>query len=418
MEEMGLMRTRTGWLALLLTAGVVWVPTGVRGQEVPPADPVIPLPLYHDRPEKGGFYFGGEFVFFRQTNPIKHQIIALRGLLDFDGSITADLNGQLTNTAGQPPIIIPGARQPGTFLGTGMPALDAEQAAGPNSYEPGWRLSAGWRFRDGTAVEFSWLSLVETKYSAVASIVPHNFNPGPNAADTFLFAPVFNFPNDFAGPAQKLAIGNPFAAYGIWNGAGIMQIEFTQRFTEYDITTRIPIFETDCCRGYGLIGPRHISLWERFKWRTVAQNFEGQAGQDDVAIYNNIVSNQMWGMFLGLGSEWYIGHGLAVTLDAKVAGMVDIVRELAKYERADFATQAKRSKRDYTLVPELQGAINVWWYPIEGVQIRAGYEVFNFFNTVSSPRPVSFNFGGLDPEWSRSTYRFFDGFNAGIAFIF
>src|SRR5438105_13271306 len=95
MEEMGLMRTRTGWLALLLTAGVALAPTGGRGQEVPPADPVFPLPLYHDRPEKGGLYVDGEFVFFKQTNPLRPQPIATRGLLDFDGSITADLTGQL-----------------------------------------------------------------------------------------------------------------------------------------------------------------------------------------------------------------------------------------------------------------------------------------------------------------------------------
>src|SRR5438128_7231959 len=122
MEEMADMRTSTIWLALLLTVGVALAPTGVRAQEVPFADPQIPLPLYHDRPEKGGFYAAGEFLFFRQTNPLKDQIIAVRGLLDFDGSITADLNGITFVPTTGAVIIQPGTPQVGTFIGTGAPA--------------------------------------------------------------------------------------------------------------------------------------------------------------------------------------------------------------------------------------------------------------------------------------------------------
>src|SRR5262249_2204320 len=155
-------------------------------------------------------------------------------------------------------------------------ALNAGQASGPLSYEPGWRLTAGWRFRDGLAVEFSWLSLVEAKYAAVATLIPPGLQPGPLLLETFLFSPVFNFPNDYAGPANKIALGNPFAAYGIWNGASVETIEFVQRFTQYDLTGRVPIFETDYCRCYGLVGVRHVSLWERFKWRVVAEDFNGQ----------------------------------------------------------------------------------------------------------------------------------------------
>ncbi|HLJ95645.1 MAG TPA: hypothetical protein VKU02_20885, partial [Gemmataceae bacterium] len=178
------MRTRTGWLVLLLTAGVALAPTGVRGQDVPPADPAVPLPLYHDRPEKGGLFVGGEFVFFRQTNPLKHQEIALRGLLDFDGSISADLNGTLLQPPTAPPIIVPGAPTVGRFIGSGNPALFADDVAGGNheTYEPGFRFNIGWRFRDGTTVEFAWLSLAEARYSAVATLVPPGLNAGPQLA--------------------------------------------------------------------------------------------------------------------------------------------------------------------------------------------------------------------------------------------
>jgi hypothetical protein len=419
MEEMGLMRTRTGWLALLLTAGMALAPTGVRGQEVPPADPVIPLPLYHDRPERGGFFVGGEFVFFRQTNPIKHQEIALRGLLDFDGSISADLNGQLLHPPGMPPIIVPGVPSVGRFIGSGVPALFADDVAGNNheSYEPGFRIALGWRFADGTTVDFTWMSLKEARYSAVATLVPPGLNPGPLLADTFLFSPVFNFPNDFAGQPQKLAIGNPNAAYGIWNAASVMSLDFIQRFSQYDITVRTPFFETECCRCYGLCGVRHTSMWEKFKWRTVSEDFNGQATAADAADFINITSNQLYGPDVGAGFEWYLGHGFALSLEGRAAPMIDFVREIAKYQREDFAIGHKRNIRDYEFVPELQGQVNVWWYPIEGVQIRVGYEIMAFFDTIAAPDPVSFNYSALNPAW-KFQHRYFDGFNAGIAFIF
>src|SRR5260370_1447032 len=102
MEESGHMRTRTGWLAMLLTVGVAQSPTMGRAQvpgepgpandrswllpytaraqigsptldyDVPRADPVYPLPLYHDRPDTGGFFTSAETLFWRQTNPLHH----------------------------------------------------------------------------------------------------------------------------------------------------------------------------------------------------------------------------------------------------------------------------------------------------------------------------------------------------------
>jgi hypothetical protein len=416
MEEMGLMRTRTGWLAWLLTVGLACVPTGVRGQEPGRPDPVYPLPL-NDQLHKGGFYAAADFVMFRQDNPLKHQIIAVRGLLDFDGSITADLNGTVITPINGPPIIIPGQAKPGTFIGSGATALSADDAGGPLSYQPGTRLTAGWKFRDGSTIELSWLFISEAKYAAVATLVPPSLNPGPLLADSFLFSPVFNFPNEFAGPDNKLAIGNPRAAFGIWNAATVMGITFVQRFDQWDLGGRIPVFETDYCRCYGWVGARHASLWENFKWRTVAQDFNGQAGQDDVAIYSDVVSNQMYGVDIGVGTEWYLAHGFSVSLDGKAAAMVDMVHEIAKYERSDFVIANKRAKREYTFVPEFTGAINVWWYPIEGVEIRVGYEIMEFINTIAAPEPVSFNYGGLDVDYKR-TARFFDGFNIGIGFIF
>ena len=105
------MRMKQTWLAILLTVGVAVVANRAQAQEdstLNPDDPVVPLPLGHDRMSKGGFYVGTEFVYFRQTNPIRDQVVAVRGILDFDGSITADLNGfPVIPVSGPPPIIIP-----------------------------------------------------------------------------------------------------------------------------------------------------------------------------------------------------------------------------------------------------------------------------------------------------------------------
>jgi hypothetical protein len=446
------MHTRTGWLSrrtklegpgahdrrrrpafvaravsfALCLAGLALVPAAGRCQsfgdyEVPPADPVWPLPLGHDRLETGGFYAAGRFVYFRQTNALKSQVVARRGLVDFDGSITADLTGTVVLPGGGPPVIIPGTPRPGTFIGSGTPALFTDDV-GKGSYQPGFGVTLGWRFggeagQEGLAIELDWWHLVQAKYAASASLVPPGLNPGPLLADSFLFAPVYNFPIDFAGPNQKLAIGNPQAAFGIWNGASLMQIEFVQRYTQVDINARVPIYQDECNRCYGLVGPRFAWIWERFKWRTVSADFTGRSDPDDVATYTNIVSNRMYGVQCGLGTERYLFSGFSISLDLRAATLVDVVKERARYQRDDRSVLSKRSATQYTFVPELQAGLNLWWYPIEGVQLRVGYDFMVFFNTISSKEPISFNYGGLDPHWDR-TVRYFDGFNAGIGFIF
>jgi hypothetical protein len=551
------MRTRTGWLVGFLTAGIALAPRPGWGQDVPPADhPILPLPLWHDRPERGGFYAAGDFLYWRQTNPLRSQTVAVRGLDDVDGSLqrARDLaqtvpihlnstgldyravvdpntgipifvtnavdpntglpiinSGQIFNGMPLPNGVPlqPADPQPGKFLGSAATALDVHQLTGPNTYQPGWSFTAGWRFSDAFTLEFNWRHIAEARYSAVASLVPPNFNIGRNGEDQFLFSPVYNFPPEFSGPVQKLAvtpakpIGSvavaqatpinapvnvggisvliptdfatlnavstinpilvPQAAYGIWNAATIMSIDFVQRYDEYEIVGRIPIYQDDCMRWYGICGIRHVAMWERFKWRTVAvstaiggqtaqatlngttpntglgtgtgtpASFNGGniaagtqfvisapavSGADDVADYTNIVSNQLYGPVVGCGTEWYLGWGLAFSLDLRAALHIDFVKERARYEREDKAIANKRARRQELIVPELDAIGNIWWYPIEGVEVRVGYDLLNYFNTAASPRPVDFNYGALAPAWEKGTYRFFEGFHAGIGFIF
>jgi len=401
------MRTRSGWLVLLLVAGMASAPAAVLGQEFQyaPPDTIWPFPLFSNRPADGGLFVDAEFVYFHQTNPLQHQQIAVRGVQDIFGDITGVA---------------------GTFIGNRppTPALFADDAGGPGTYQPGWRFGVGYRFANGVSVEGSWLHLAQARYDATATLFPPGLNAGPNQAETFLFSPVFNFPSDFVGPPDKLlsiTSGLPTGNIGIWDGASLMQITFFQRFDEFVLTGRIPVYQDDCWRTYGLIGPQFSWIWERFRWRTVSEDIFGGSGPDDVAIYSNIVSNRMYGVHAGCGTEWRTGDTpigtFAISLDLQASGLVDIVKERAKYERGDREMSASRARKEFTLVPELEGSINGWWYPIEGIQLRAGYSLMEFFNTVASQDPVSFNYGGLDPPWVRVS-RFFNGFNCGIAFIF
>ncbi len=88
-------------------------------------DPAVPLPIGHDRMGKGGFYVGGEYVYFRQTPPHgnvtnlpgiqatgQSKSKLPRGILDYDGSITANMNGY-------PVIPIDGKLRPRSCSGTG-----------------------------------------------------------------------------------------------------------------------------------------------------------------------------------------------------------------------------------------------------------------------------------------------------------
>jgi hypothetical protein len=455
------MRTRTGWLAMLLTAGVALSPMMARAQDpvepgkgdprlifapyiaraqvggvpldydVPRADPVWPLPLYHDRPDTGGFYAGAETMFWRQSNPLRHQLIAVRGLVDFDGSIHQDItigtvvpgfnpitqiNGR--QTLGNDPFIANGIPLPGGFIGSGRAALFADDAGGPGTYVPGWNINLGYRFREGFSVELSNTHLFGARYQGGATLVPQGMQTGVLLEDSFLYSPVFNFPTTYAGPQQKLALGNPLAAFGIWNGASEMTVRFEQHYDEWKIGGRVPICENECSRCYGLVGLQRVWLWEIFKWRTVSFDFAGLADASDVATYNNTISNVMYGPYIGCGDECYLGHGFSVSLDLRASAMIDFVHEEVKWIRGDFATEAKRTRREYAITPELDALLSLWWYPIEGVQLRLGYDVKAFFNTKASPDPVSFNFNGLDPEWKNEAVRFVDGFRFGIAFIF
>jgi len=306
---------------------------------------------------------------------------------------------------------------------------------GQDSYQPGFQIDIGWKFDDTAAVTFRWRYLSEAQYRAGATLAPPRGTYGPALADTFLFAPVFNFPPEYAGADFKVRptsvtglqtnLVNPQAVFGIWNGASIMTIDFVQRYQQYDITYRDQVFETEDYRLSGLMGPRLAWIWERFKWTTTSigqdvNGFISDTGPDNVAIYTNITSNRMYGAFIGCEQEAYIGHGFSCMLRTEVAALIDSVKERAQYETANrFAgrPENKRAKRDWTFVPQFYGQAGMMWYPTEFIQLYLGYELNSFFNTLASRRPIDPDYSNLAPKWSHVN-RYFDGFAANIALQF
>jgi hypothetical protein len=342
-------------------------------------------------------------------------------------------------------------------------ALNTQSVSGPSTYMPGFKVEGGWKFADESSITMGYLWLAKANYSATASLIPPNLNIGPTGSESFISSPVYGYPSQYAGPINDIiafvdptlaarvtaqggtvptitvptvvdpnapaaapstvplqAFEAPFAAYGIWNAADLMTIEFTQRFQQVELMYRKPVYETDDYRLSAAVGPRFAWIWERFKWTTTDLNAIGNGSQNDAAAYTNIVSNRLYGINAGLMQEWYLGHGFAAQVDIQAALFANIVKERAKYEFSyvkNATPISKRSKTVYTIVPEVQPSVGMAWYPVEGIEFRVNYDVMMFFNTIASPNPVNFSWGGLDPTYS-STFRIFDGFNAGLALVF
>ena len=429
------MRILPTWLTALLLGGMVVDGRTVRADDIGVADPILPLPLYHPRADKGGLFLATSFAMYRQTNPISVQGVGYRGFVDVTG--TAQNRYFVNPTTGA---VIAGSSDPfiGDFVGSGTEAMNTNSVSGPGSYQPGMKIEAGWKWGDGTAFTISALALAQANYTSAASLAAPGLQigntPGQQYADSYLYAPVFNFYPDYAGPQNdvynpnRIPVGSGTqagidqaagTAYGIWNGAEVMTQEFLQRFQTYDATVRVPVYENETYRLSGLVGARMAWVWERYKWRTIDYDITGEAGPLDQAIYTNIVSNRMYGAHLGCQQEWYLGHGFSANLIADAGLLIDVVKTRARYELGQkyYGPVSKRSRSMYTLVPELAGTFGISWYPVEGIEFKVGYDVMAFFNTISSRHPVDFNFGTVDPAYE-SQYRIFDGFTAGLALVF
>lgn len=402
--------------ALLLTALAALTTAGAGraqqnfGEDYAPPDVVFPFPLGSTHPEEGGLYAATEAVMYRQTNPLKQQLVAVRGLTIVDPTTNIPNIGVLP---------VP------TFIGSGAAALDVQQVSGPNDYQPGLSFTLGYKFADGSAWEFKYLYITEVNLHASATEVPAGFNVGQNLENSFLFSQVFGFPNDYNGPSQKIASdvggGVGSSAPGIWNGASIMTEQFLQRTQVYELTYRQPIFETETYRLSGIVGPRFVWIWERYKWETSDIDLTTNAsGPQDEAVYNNITSNRLYGAHAGFRNECYLGHGFAANFDIQGGAFVDTAKTEAIYELARGAVGpgSKRALHYWLPALQAQATVGVTWFPIEAVEVKVGYDFQAFFNTLSSPNPIDFNYGAVNPGYTSGTVRFLDGLNLGLGINF
>lgn len=376
------------------------------GESYVPMTPYLNAPIPTSNPQNAGFYATLEANFFSQDRTLKNQVIAVRGFYDAGGLITG---------------------VPGTLVGSGATALQTD-SLGKSSWAPGYTLTIGWKSdsSDPISIYGKITQIADVTYTAGATFVPQNFRNSLSLSDSFISAPVFNFPSDYSGPLEDILfdrdpLGAPGGnAYGIWNAAEEMTISYRQRYVTGEIGARVGLFGTEYSRVYGLAGLRYGWFFERFKWRTVDRNVDGEALAFDSATYQNTLSQRMYGPFFGCGHEIYLGKAFAVSVDASVGGLFAIVKERIKYKNGDpvFPTQNKRSANLFRFVPNLNADVNLHWYPLEGVQCRVGYNYQSYFNTAAMQQPVTFDFGNLDPKYGTQAYRLVHGVNIGLGLFF
>jgi len=382
-----------------------------------PTDYAVPglaaenVPIPTGNPGTHGVYTFGEFMILTQSWTMGKQVVAYRGLVDSRGVLTG---------------------QPGTYIGSGAAALNTSEFP-RRSWQPGYDIGIGYKTDDGISVYGSYTHLAERNYHAGATLVSPFFRGRPDLSDTFLVSGVYNFPPQYAGPAVKTPLdafvindqqnpnlntnqGGNF--YGIWNGASVMDIQFNQWFTQAEIGARVPLFQTEYSRVYGMAGGRFDWFMERFKWRTVSFDINGNQSPAWAADYNNTLSQRMYGPFVGCGHEVYLGKRFSLSLDTTAALLVNLIKERAKYELGDETIQNKLSRDELGIVPSATAHLNLWWYPIEGVQARVGYNVWTFFNTKNMYEPIGFNYSAIDPVYNTQYFRIVHGLNVGLGLFF
>jgi hypothetical protein len=382
-----------------------WPQGGFATGYAPPAVP-LPYPLYSTHPELGGLFIAGSYVMYHQTNPLQGQSqpIAYRGFIATDDTI----------------LDAPGTA--GTFIGNRNVALDANQVSGPYTFVPGFQLEVGWKFGDGSALTASFWWISDAHYTAAATLAAPGLQFRSDQAQTYLTSFVYNFPADFAGAPLKVTnpqgTQGPYSVYGIWNGASIMTIELIQRAEQFFMTYRKPFYETENYRASALVGPKFFWIEDKFRWVTTDLNSFGISSPIYVGVYNNQIDNRNYGIWAGLQQEWYIGWGLAFMLNLNAGGFLDVAKTMVDYQRGDRGgPENKRTRTMFRETAQLQVTPAIAWYILEGIQLRFSYDWFVWFNQVTSTQPVDFNYSSLTPP-IHDAARFFNGFQATIAFIF
>jgi hypothetical protein len=393
--------------ALLAAATMLAGPSAVLAQQPstsspdeggfqPPLNTSPTSPLPTGKAGDAGFYSGFEFVMLSETRAIGNQTIAVRGFFDGDGALTGT---------------------PGKLVGDGTQALNPSMFS-KGTDAPGFKIELGYRLSNGTQFFLNYLQTYDNTSSLGATFVPPNFAVGLRDANTFLSSPVFNFPHFFAGPTNKVAGVLDSTVYGLWNAASEEDMKFTERYQQWQGGIRTPLFETDYSRVYGTAGMQFSWFFDRFSWRTVSLPQNGDSNNHDAVDYSNTLSQRMYGPFIGMGHEIFVANQFSISLDLTGALLLAVEKERAKYELEDQTIESKWGAVNWRMVPNANASVNLWWYPVEGVQMRVGYTAMTFYNTLYMRDPVGFNFGNIDPGYATKFFRLVNGFNIGVGFFF
>jgi hypothetical protein len=368
-----------------------------------PPDYFSPFPLGSTRPEEGGLYVHTSFDMYWISNPLKNQTIAVRGFRILDNSLIDE------------------GIAPGQFVGPGTEALNVQSLRDDSVFQPGFTFGLGWKFRDGSSIELNWMYLRENKFNSGATLLPQNGAVGPDLAGTFLYSDVYNLPLEYSGPPGKIDGAGDFAAFGLWNGASVMTQVWRTRFQRWEVAYKWDVLDEEYYRIKGIVGPRFSWFWDKYQWRSVNYSADGSGGGGiDQGVYNNIVSNRMYGVHAGVQCDQYLGHGFSCITEAQAAAYWNIVKERVKFqtgEKYNGLPESKYSRTEFTFVPEVQGSIGLMWYPWENVQIFGKAQGMVFFNTISSPRPVDFDYLRPRPKFE-STIRTLLGMEFGASIHF
>lgn len=368
---------------------------------------------------KQGPFVYSDIVYFTQTWTLgRDQLVAVRGLRDTTGVITGT---------------------PGGRLGSGEAALTTGQL-GRSEYAPGVNVGIGWKFEDGSTITARIMHVSGQTWGASASYASPGQRSTPDLADTFLLSDVFNFPPQFAGPQPKTAFEGTFigrvidpvtgavtepgvlipngAFNGIWNGASNMSIEYKRWYTEAEIGGRTPLFESNTSKVYGIGGMRYHMFMDRFQWLSQSFDLNGNTGGRFEALYSNTLSQRMYGPYIGCAHDLYLKSNFSLSVDLSGGLMANFIKMRAYYELGDNTIQAKRSRNAIDLVPTAGGNVNLWWYPVKGIQMRVGYSANTFYNTRNMDDPIGFNYGAIDPAYGTQYFRIIHGLNVGIGVFF
>jgi hypothetical protein len=196
-----------------------------------------------------------------------------------------------------------------------------------------------------------------------------------------------------------------------------MEISLRQRFASAELNARVPFCVAEVTRTYGLVGVRYLAMEERFKLRIVDTDIEGSSLPENAMQYTNKMSNKYYGGQAGVGTESYIGNGFAISFEGKAGVLAEVSKATVKVIREDLAVGLRKSDNQTSVTAMFQAGAYLWWYPMEGIQARIGYEFLGVLGSRRAPEPIDFDLGKLAPIYEKLFLRV-DGVTAGVAFIF